>query len=139
MNPKEDWQLKNISNLLVLIDDSEQIRFALSELLETAGYAIRALSGGQEAIVALIDLAAANRVPAAVVVDLVMDSVSGYDVIAVVKRHFPRCPVIAISGGTPNVDPDLPLDLAKRRGADVCLRKPFGNVELLSALRSLTT
>jgi len=139
LNPKEDWQLKNISNLLVLIDDSEQIRFALSELLETAGYAIRALSGGQEAIVALIDLAAANRVPAAVVVDLVMDSVSGYDVIAVVKRHFPRCPVIAISGGTPNVDPDLPLDLAKRRGADVCLRKPFGNVELLSALRSLTT
>jgi len=138
LNPKEDWQLKNISNLLVLIDDSEQIRFALSELLETAGYAIRALSGGQEAIVALIDLAAANRVPAAVVVDLVMDSVSGYDVIAVVKRHFPRCPVIAISGGTPNVDPDLPLDLAKRRGADVCLRKPFGNVELLSALRSLT-
>jgi CheY-like chemotaxis protein len=138
LNPKGDWQLKNISNLLVLIDDSEHIRFALSELLESAGYAVRALSGGQEAIVALIDLAAANRVPAAVVVDLVMDSVSGYDVIAVVKRHFPRCPVIAISGGTPNVDPDLPLDLAKRRGADICLRKPFGNAELLSALRSLT-
>ena len=138
MNPKGGWQLKNISNLLVLIDDSEQIRFALGELLESAGYAIRTLSGGQEAITALIDLADANSVPAAIVVDLVMDNVSGYDVIAVVKRHFPRCPVIAISGGTPNVDPDLPLDLAKRRGADICLRKPFGNAELLSALRSLT-
>lgn len=130
--------MKNVSNLLVLIDDSDQIKFALGELLESAGYAIRALSGGQAAIAALIRLADANRIPAAVVVDLVMDDVSGYDVIAVVKRHLPGCPVIAISGGTPNVDPDLPLDLAKRRGADICLRKPFGTAELLSALRSLT-
>jgi CheY-like chemotaxis protein len=130
--------LKTGSNLLILIDDSEQIRFALTELLESEGYLIQALSGGQEGVSVLAQLAKTNNPPAAIVVDLVMEDVPGYDVIAAAKRHFPTCPVIAISGGTPNVDPDLPLDLAKRSGANICLRKPFGNAELLSALRSAT-
>ncbi|HXZ00625.1 MAG TPA: response regulator [Stellaceae bacterium] len=122
--------------LLIVVDDSEQIRFALSELLASSGYSVMAFPGGLESIAALTDLAKRGIAPAAAVIDLVMDDILGYEVIAAAKKLFPACPVIAISGGTPNVDPELPLDLAGRRGADVCLRKPFGNAELMLALGS---
>jgi DNA-binding response OmpR family regulator len=121
--------------LVLLVDDSEPIRFAFGELLGMAGFTVMTASDGRNGIDTLADLARAGTPPAAVIADLVMDDVPGYDVILEAKRRFPDCPVIAISGGTPNVDPELPLDLAKRRGADVCLRKPFGNDELLAVLK----
>ncbi len=120
--------------LVLLVDDSEPIRFAFGELLSAAGFTVMAAADGRKGIAALADLARAGTPPAAVIADLVMDDVPGYDVIQDAKRRFPECPVIAISGGTPNIDPELPLDLAKRRGADVCLRKPFSNDELLTVL-----
>ena len=49
----------------------------------------------------------------------------------------PAVPVIAISGGTPSVPPDLSLDLAQRSGADLSLRKPFPNDTLLDNLQRL--
>ncbi len=127
------------NTLIVLVDDSEPIRFALTELLSSSGYSILGLESGEQGVKALAELAAAGRRPAAVVADLVMNGTPGYDVIVEAKRRFPDCPVIAISGGSPNVEPDLPLELAKRRGADVCLRKPFGNDEFLSALAQVTS
>jgi CheY-like chemotaxis protein len=66
-----------------------------------------------------------------------MDDLPGYEVIKHAKLTFPAVPVIAISGGTRNVPSDLPLDLAKRSGADLCLSKPFTNDELLAGLRTL--
>lgn len=129
----------NGNKLIVLVDDSEPIRFALGELLSASGYAVIGLESGDDGVKALADLAAAGRRPDAVVADLVMNGTPGYDVIVEAKRRFPGCPVIAISGGTPNVEPDLPLELAKRRGADVCLRKPFDNDEFLSALARVTS
>jgi CheY-like chemotaxis protein len=123
---------------VILVDDSEQIRFALGELLRTAGYIVIAVSNGRTAINTLIDLGKNGKSPSAVVSDLIMDDVPGFDVIVEAKRQFPDCPIIAMSGGTPNVDPDLTLDLAKLRGAAICLRKPFSNEVFLSALANLT-
>lgn len=126
------------AQLIVLVDDSAPIRFALGELLSSAGYAVLPATNGRESLEVLNDLAALGRTPAAVVADLVMDDLPGYDVIKHAKRTFPAVPVIAISGGTRNVPSDLPLDLAKRSGADLCLSKPFTNDEFLAGLRTLT-
>ena len=130
-------QLPVEARIIVLVDDSEPIRFALGELLTQSGYGVVATASGREALEVIGELAQASRPPAAVVADLVMDDMPGYDVIKHAKRTFPAMPVIAISGGTRNVPADLPLDLAKRSGADVCLSKPFGNDEFLEHLGSL--
>jgi CheY-like chemotaxis protein len=125
------------SQFVVLVDDSEPIRFALGELLTIAGYTVMAAENGRQAIGLLDGLARANRQPDAVIADLVMDELTGYDVIKHAKRTFPTVPVIAISGGTPSVPPDLSLDLAQRSGADLSLRKPFPNDTLLDNLQRL--
>ena len=125
------------AQFIVLVDDSEPIRFALGELLTQSGYGVLAAASGREALEVIGELARASRPPAAVVADLVMDDLPGYDIIKHAKQVFPAMPVIAISGGTRNVPSDLPLDLARRSGADVCLSKPFGNDEFLDHLGSL--
>lgn len=133
----ENGIVKLANSVILLVDDSEQIRFAVSELLQASGYSVVTAADGRTGIKALADMAQSGTPPAAVIADLVMDDVPGYDVIMESKRRFPDCPVIAISGGTPNVGPELPLDLARHRGADACLRKPFGNDEFLAALHRL--
>ena len=125
------------TQLIVLVDDSAPIRFALGELLGGSGYSVLSAACGRESLTLLDELAEIGRPPAAVVADLVMDDLPGYDVIKHTKRIFPGVPVIAISGGTRNVPSDLPLDLAKRSGADLCLSKPFTNDEFLAGLRTL--
>jgi two-component system KDP operon response regulator KdpE len=125
------------AQLIVLIDDSAPIRFALGELLSKSGYGVVDAANGHDGLAIIDELAQLNRAPAAVIADLVMDDLPGYDVIKRAKRAFPRMPVIAISGGTRNVPPDLPLDLAKRSGADLCLSKPFGNDEFLDNIGRL--
>lgn len=126
-----------VNPLVLLVDDSEPIRFALAEILSASGYSVIAAADGRRALTTLADMADSGTRPDLLIADLVMDDVSGYDVILESKRRFPDCPVIAISGGSPNVDPELPLDLAQMRGADRCLRKPFGNDVLLEAVGSL--
>jgi CheY-like chemotaxis protein len=130
-------QLPAAAQLIVLVDDSAAIRFALGELLSGAGYAVLTATSGAESLQLLDELARLSRPPEAVVADLVMDDLPGYDVIKHAKRTFPAVPVIAISGGTRNVPSDLPLDLARRSGADLCLSKPFTNDEFLAGLRTL--
>jgi len=130
-------QLAAGAQLVVLVDDSAAIRFALGELLTASGYAVLTATSGGESLQLLDELARLGRPPEAVVADLVMDDLPGYDVIKHAKRTFPAVPVIAISGGTRNVPSDLPLDLARRSGADLCLGKPFTNDEFLAGLRTL--
>jgi len=125
------------AQLVLLVDDSAPIRFALGELLTHSGYAMLTAASGRESVELLDELSGLGRSPAAVVVDLVMDDLPGYDVIKHAKRTFPTVPVIAISGGTRNVPSDLPLDLAKRSGADLCLSKPFANDVFVAGLRTL--
>ncbi|MBV8537160.1 MAG: response regulator [Alphaproteobacteria bacterium] len=120
-----------------MVDDSAPIRFALGELLGSSGYAVLTATNGGESLQVLDELARMGRPPEAVVADLVMDDLPGYDVIKHAKRTFPAVPVIAISGGTRNVPSDLPLDLARRSGADLCLSKPFSNDEFIAGLRTL--
>jgi CheY-like chemotaxis protein len=124
---------------IVVIDDSAAILYALDELLGAAGYPAMTVGGGVEALAAIDRLSAAAQPPALFVVDLVMDDVNGFDVILRARTYFPATPVLAMSGGTRSVAPDLSLELARQSGADECLQKPFGNDEFLSAVRRLSS
>jgi CheY-like chemotaxis protein len=124
------------SPLIVLVDDAEGIRFALSELLENNGFRVMALAGGQQALTWLTELGG-GECPAAIVIDLVMDDVNGFEVLTAAKASLPAVPVLAISGGTRNLSPDLPLELASQTGADACLQKPFANDTFLEMVNTL--
>lgn len=71
---------------VAVIDDSQEIRELLSELLSDGGYEVIVFSGGHDAIVA--DLAAAR--PDLIILDLLLDEgsgPSGWDILAIVRRH----------------------------------------------------
>jgi CheY-like chemotaxis protein len=123
--------------LIALVDDAEGVRFALGELLRSDGFEVALGEGGRQGVEMLQAAARSGQVPAVLVVDLVMDDVNGFDVITEAKRLLPNLPILAISGGTRNVMPDLPLELAAATGAAACLQKPFNNDDFLAAVRRL--
>ena len=78
---------------ILVVDDEEDIRLLLEEILVKDGYDVVSASDGREAIDALeserFDL---------VMTDLVMPGLNGVDVMEACQRLRPPCPVIMFTG-----------------------------------------
>jgi two-component system, OmpR family, KDP operon response regulator KdpE len=111
---------------VLVVDDEPQIRRALRTSLEAHGHEVVAVGTGEEAIVA-----AAERAPELVFLDLGLPDVDGVEVIRRV-RAFSEVPVIVLSVRDRQADKVAALDA----GADDYLTKPFGMEELLARLRA---
>ncbi len=122
---------------VVLVDDTEAIRVAFRDLLIEAGYAVTSAARGFEVERIIDSLARDGHCPDLLVVDPVIDGVTGYDLIRQARQRFPGLLIVAISGGTRSVPADLALDLAKHSGADLCVAKPFRNPELVAIVGRL--
>jgi len=72
--------------------------------------------------------------PAAIVLDLYMPEMDGFEVMSALKAAALDVPVIAISGGMPGRPGDL-LAVAVDFGAAAALRKPFSIEDLDAAIR----
>ena len=108
---------------IVVVDDDEDNRDAVAELLAMEGYAVRVAESGQAAI----DLLHRETEPCLLLLDQLMPGLSGQDVIAELERLGirERVTVVLLSG--------LPRDLLP---SDVpTLRKPFDLDALLRVAR----
>jgi two-component system KDP operon response regulator KdpE len=104
--------------LVLLIDDDDALRESVSAALETYGYRVTAMSSGASAVQAVT-----ADPPSAIVLDLFMPEMDGFEVMRGL-RDLPTCPpVIAISGGGRSHSDLLPLALGF--GAAAVLHKPF--------------
>jgi DNA-binding response OmpR family regulator len=116
---------------ILVIDDDEQIRAMLRQMLERSGYKVAEAPDGKEGIRLF------REKPADLVItDLIMPWGEGIETIMELKRDFPRVKVIAISGGG-MFRPDDYLLAAKEFGADRTFTKPVKQNELLKAVREL--
>ncbi|HYO69539.1 MAG TPA: sigma-54 dependent transcriptional regulator [Archangium sp.] len=107
---------------VLVVDDHVEMARLLADHLTDAGYTVDVATSGQEA------LAAVNgRVLDAVVCDLRMESVDGFDVLAGVRKVDPTLPVLIMTafGGVENAVE------AMRRGATHYFTKPFRLDEVL--------
>jgi DNA-binding response OmpR family regulator len=112
--------------LIVVIDDDDPARDALVTALEGVGY--RAL-GTAEAELG-IELVRRERA-AALVLDLYMPGMDGFEAMSALKSADNAVPVIVMSGGIPGRPGDI-LPLALDFGAAAILHKPF-TIEALDA------
>ncbi len=112
---------------VLVVDDEPQIRRALRTALAGHGYQVEVAEDGEVALTAL-----AARVPDAVVLDLVMPGVDGFEVLRQ-TRTWSTVPIIVLSARGQERDKVAALDL----GADDYLTKPFGMAELLARLRAV--
>lgn len=112
-------------NLLV-VDDDQELRETIREILADAGFAVTLAASGEAALDCLerqnFDL---------VLLDLIMPGLGGREVLPLLKRQAPQIRVIMITAFA-TIDNAV---AAMRAGADDYLTKPFKVDELLTAVR----
>jgi CheY-like chemotaxis protein len=78
---------------VLIVDDDAVVRDTLVMVLQASGYDVCIAVNGFDALLQL-----KRRVPAIVLSDLNMPQMSGFELLSVVRRRFPRISVIAMSG-----------------------------------------
>ena len=115
---------------ILVIDDDTLMRDGIADLLEEAGYTVRAAADGSAGLEA-----AMAGAPALVVTDIFMPGTSGMAVISELRRMHPATPIIAISGRF-SADGMDPAEVSLL-GASRVLAKPFTSSDLLAAVAEL--
>jgi two-component system OmpR family response regulator len=111
---------------VLLVDDDSEICEFLAILLDLEGFAPHCATRGEEALAL-----AAREQPAAVLLDVAMPDVDGFEVCRRLRASGVRSAILVVSARPGE-------ELAKRAaaaGADEFIRKPFDNAELVSRLR----
>ena len=118
---------------ILLIDDNEDFRETLGELLEMEGYQVVEAADGKVGT----DLYKKNAIDL-VVTDLIMPNQDGIKTIVELKEDDPHVKIITISGGGRTIpDSKLFLDAAQGLGSLRSFKKPLDRVEFLSAVREI--
>jgi DNA-binding NtrC family response regulator len=78
---------------LLIVDDERSIRMTLSCVLGEIGYQVRTAEDGFTALVEI-----AKEAPEILLTDLNMAGMSGFELLATVRRQFPEIKTIAMSG-----------------------------------------
>lgn len=126
---------------ILVIDDEEDIRVVLQQVLELEGYEVAVAADGREGL-ATLDRDGADLV----ITDVIMPGMDGVETLEHIREKWPDMPVIVISGGG-NVAPmeyqpgaiatNAYLESARQAGAALSITKPFERKELVDAVGSL--
>jgi signal transduction histidine kinase/CheY-like chemotaxis protein len=101
---------------LLLVDDEDEVRDALAEMLASHGHTVVTAAGADEALACV----ASDRGLDLVLTDLVMPGRTGWDVAVGVKALRPDVPVGLITGWGDTAD----VDDARRAAVDFVVEKP---------------
>jgi CheY-like chemotaxis protein len=120
---------KPTGSSVLLVEDDENVRDAVSLILERAGYVVTLAENGLIAA-GLIE----QWAPDLVITDIFMPDGDGIETLNLVRRRWPATPVIAISGGSPMLRLDY-LRVADDLGAAATMQKPFIADEFLATVQ----
>jgi CheY-like chemotaxis protein len=116
---------------ILVIDDNEQVRSVICEMLELSGYEVVDAPNGEIAA-RLVRAEPADLV----ITDIFMPEKEGLETIRELRRDFPNIKIIAISGGGSTGDFAY-LPTARKLGAHRTFVKPFEMQEMLQAVEEL--
>lgn len=120
-------QQQNLPPLVLLVEDSEDLREVLEAFLEARNYRVVA----QEDVQGAIDAMHAER-PDLVLTDIFLGQSSGLDLITAIRSDFSTPPPIIACSGMPEIEGP-----ALARGADLFLPKPLVPDTLTQAMAAL--
>ncbi|MDH4318320.1 MAG: response regulator [Desulfobulbaceae bacterium] len=116
---------------VLIIDDDEQMRVLLRQIMEWRGYEVMEAENGK------VGLRVQRENPADLILtDLIMPEQEGLETIRALKNEFDGVKIIAISGGG-RIGPDAYLPAARELGADLVFSKPFDIGKLVAAVEEL--
>jgi CheY-like chemotaxis protein len=90
----EQEALRHFRHRVLIADDNDTFLSTMAVRLKTAGYEVRTARDGFEALVVMRE----GGVPDLLISDLNMPHMSGFELLAVVRKRFPAIGVIAVSG-----------------------------------------
>ena len=116
--------------LILIVEDDDEVRILLRDILEHDGYRVEMAANGFEGLQAV-----RQQMPNLVLTDLAMPEMDGAELIRVLRResatkHLPIIILSGVGGGVNNVVKGLEL------GADDYIMKPFHYLELRARIRS---
>ena len=119
-----------VGRTVLLVDDDARNIFALSSVLERRGMHVLAATTGREAI----NLVESNTNISAVLMDIMMPEMDGYQTIQEIrsKGRYQRLPIIALTAKAMKGDREKCLEA----GASDYLAKPVNTEQLLAVLRT---
>jgi DNA-binding response OmpR family regulator len=116
---------------ILIIDDDEQIRVLLQQMMEWAGFDALVAENGKVA------MQIQSQHPADLVItDLIMPEQEGLETISWLKKEYANIKIIAISGGG-RIGPEAYLPAALELGADQVFSKPFDVQEIVASVKKL--
>jgi signal transduction histidine kinase/ActR/RegA family two-component response regulator len=113
---------------ILVVDDEEDVRELVKDILIEGGYEVETASGGAEAL----DMIGENNYEL-VITDLGMPGVGGWDVARGCRDISPETAVALLTGWGATVDSADTSDL----GIERVLKKPFEMLELLAAVQEI--
>ena len=113
---------------ILIVEDDPGVRSFLGEVLSDEGYCIETAADGRIAMEMV-----AKALPDLLITDLLMPGLTGWSVLARVRRQAPHLPILVISG----VMTDTPPDSAPLPSHTLFLRKPVTISQLLTAIKQL--
>jgi DNA-binding response OmpR family regulator len=123
---------------ILVIDDEEDIRIVLKQVLERAGYDVSVAPDGKKGLKLLAEQGADL-----VITDVIMPGIDGVATVQEIREKFSNTKIIVISGGG-NVAPlayepgaiatNAYLASAENAGADRTMTKPFDRQEILDVI-----
>ena len=122
---------QRLSNTILVIDDSINVRRYLAVMLEKEGYQVEQARDGQEAV----DKLCAGLVVQGVLCDIEMPRLDGYGVLDTLRSQevFADLPIVMLSSRSSEKHRQLAMNL----GASGYFTKPYTEPELLGSLKSL--
>ena len=121
-----------VQDLLVLvIEDADNAREGLGELLESAGFRVALAKNGFEAMTMAVEIR-----PNVILMDLGLPGMDGLET----TRHLKRerftmdIPIIAVTGQTILAD----IERLRAKGFAALLTKPYDPIQLVAAIRQAT-
>jgi CRP-like cAMP-binding protein len=114
---------------VLVIEDNDDIRENILEILELAGYTVYNANNGKTGV----DLALKHQ-PDIILCDIMMPEMDGYGVLYILNKHAETSttPFIFLTAKAEHLDLRKGMDL----GADDYLTKPFDDLELLNSIES---
>lgn len=113
---------------ILVIDDDQQIRELIREILERASHTVFEADNGVAGLQRM-----SEETVDVVVTDIIMPDKDGLETITELRKSYPEVRIIAISGGGRRVNRDY-LPTAQAFGADRVLYKPFRPQDVMDAI-----
>jgi len=117
--------------LVLVIDDDFAVRDSLAAVIEAFGFRTCTAGNGFEGLQAV-----ERETPSAIVTDLHMPEMDGFELLTALRVAKSEIPVIVISGA-PSKGYDF-LSAAKRMGAAATFQKPLSVFDVIDTIAGLT-